>query len=117
MYCDDIEHLERLRTLAVETERRLRDNEPLLAARGMDVEQEIRRLQEDLARIEDRHRRSDAAFEQMLQSLADLADARRDLYRALEMLVAAAEKDHANTPEVQQARAVLEDLRREMPRG
>ena len=117
MYCDDIERLGRLRTLALETERRLRDNESLLAARGMDVPLEIRRLQEELARIEERHRRSDALFEQMLQSLADLADARRDPYRALGILVSAAEKGYPETLEVRRAREVLEELRREMPRS
>lgn len=115
MNWEDIDRLDRLRTLAIETERRLRDNQALLSANGMDVPAEIRRLQEELERIEAQHRRSDEAYEQMLQSLADLADARRDLYRALQLLVAAAEKEKSDSPEVVRARQVLADLSREMP--
>jgi hypothetical protein len=51
----------------------------------------------------------------MLQSLADLADARRDLYKALQLLVAAAAKENSQSPEIKRAREVLADLSREMP--
>ena len=115
MNWEDIDRLERLRNLAIETERRLQDNRDLLAATGMDVPAEIRRLQEELERIEVQHRRSDEAFEHMLQILADLADARRELYRALQLLVAAAEKERSEAPDVVRAKQVLSDLSREMP--
>jgi hypothetical protein len=112
---EEIDRLDRLRSLAMETERRLRDNEGLLSATGMDVPGEIQKLRDELGRIEAQHRRSDEAFERMLQSLADLADARRDLYKALQLLVAAAEKENSLSPEIKRAREVLADLSREMP--
>lgn len=117
MYCDDVERLERLRTMALETERKLLAHADELTARGMDVPFEVKRLREELARIEAQHEKTDAAFEKMLQSLADLADARRDLFRALELLVATAEAKYPPTSEILQARELLEKLRREMPRG
>ena len=115
MNWEEIDRLDRLRSLAMETERRLRDNEGLLSANGMDVPGEIQKLRDELGRIEAQHRRSDEAFERMLQSLADLADARRDLYKALQLLVAAAEKEDSQSPEIKRAREVLADLSREMP--
>lgn len=103
--------------MAAETEVKLLAHAKELTARGMDVPAEVRKLREELSRIEAQHEKTDAAYEKMLQSLADLADARRDLYRALELLVNAAETKFPPTPEIARAREMLEKLRREMPRS
>jgi predicted nuclease with TOPRIM domain len=116
VYCDDVDRLERLRAMAAETERKLLENADELAARGMDVEGELKRLRADLQRIEAQHAEADDAYEKMLQSLADLADARRELYGALQLLVGAAEAKYPATPETIRARLLLEKLRKEMPR-
>jgi hypothetical protein len=117
MYCDDIERLERLRTLAVQTEKRLWASERELSAKGIDVPAEVQRLRNEMARLEAHHSAADTAYEKLLQSLADLADARRELYRALELLVAKATEKYSETPEIAQARRLLEKLRLEMPRS
>lgn len=88
-----------------------------MLADGLDPDAELRRLRDRFANYEMAARQAEAADEQLLQSLADKADAFRDLYRLLKRAVAEKERENPLDPHLEQAREFLESLSEEIPKS
>lgn len=88
-----------------------------MLADGVDPDAELKRLSDRFATYEAAARQAEAADELLLQSLADKADAFRNLYRLLKRAVAEKERENPLDPHLAQAREFLETLSKEVPKS
>ena len=93
-----------------------RQHQSELRAAGVDADAFIADLESQLAKLAAAQGRVEMTQEQLLQSTADLADASRDAFHALEPLVQAASEENPFDPQVQEAKEFLEEWRQHMPK-